>query len=46
MVTALLLITVTPQSIGRRLRANQKFHHKFSAFACIQIAQSYAQVEA
>ena len=43
MVTALLLRTVTwevtePQCI----RTNQKFHHNFSVFECMKIAQNYA----
>ena len=45
MVSALLLRTVSweltePQCI----RTNQKFHHKFSVFECMKIAQNYAQV--
>ena len=45
MVTALLLSTVTPHKHRTSLlRINQKFHHKFSVFECMKIAQNYAQV--
>ena len=49
MVTALLLSTVplhfTPhRSWTSLLHTNQKFHHKFSVFECMKIAQNYAQV--
>ena len=45
MVTALLLSTV-PGELTELLciRTNQTFHHKFSVFECMKIAQSYAHV--
>ena len=45
MVTALLLSTV-PREVTELqcIRTNQKFHHKFSVFECMKIAQNYAQV--
>ena len=45
MVTALLLRTVTGELTEPQCRrTNQKFHHKFSVFECMKIAQNYAQV--
>ena len=45
MVTALLLRTVTGEVTEPHcIRTNQKFHHKFSVFECMKIAQNYAQV--
>ena len=34
----------TPKHWASMLRTNQKFHHKFSVFECMKIAQNYAQV--
>ena len=45
MVTALLLSTVLREVTELQcIRTNQKFHHKFSVFECMKIAQNYAQV--
>ena len=45
MVTALLLGTVPGELTELQcIRTNQKFHHKFSVFECMKIAQNYAQV--
>ena len=45
MVTALLLSTVPGEVTELQcMRTNQKFHHKFSVFECMKIAQNYAQV--
>ena len=47
MVTALLLRTVTWRwevTEPLCIRTNQKFHHNFSVFECMKIAQNYAQV--
>ena len=45
MVTALLLSTVPGELTELQcIRTNQKFHHKFSVFECMKIAQNYAQV--
>ena len=45
MVTALLFRTVTRELTEPQcIRTIQKFHHKFSVFECMKIAQNYAQV--
>ena len=42
MVTALFLRTVTRELTEPQcIRTNQKFHHKFSVFECMKIAQNY-----